>query len=260
MSEIIERYETMMKVKNWTPDTRKVYLSMLKKFLREFNGNIHRATTDQITAYIASMPSRASMAQMYGTLKNLYTFVLKQPRKFGFIPFPKPEHSLPEIIEHETLLQSIESCPNAKHRLLLMVLYGTGIRLFELCKLKWSDIHRGKCLILRVKGKGNVVREVPLSERINKLLVEYCHEYKLRCGNSNDYIFGGKKPYSKRSAHNVVRKYLDTNPQNLRHCYAQWLVDNGTELETIRQLLGHRQLSTVQIYARVKKENIVTPI
>lgn len=260
MSEIIERYETMMTVKNWTEDTRRTYRSLLKKFLNEFQDNVHRATTDQLTEYIASMPSRSSMAQMYGVLKNLYTYVLKQPRKFGFIPFPKPEHSLPKQISHDKLIKAIDTCKNTKHRLILMMLYGTGLRAFELCKLKWSDIERGKCLIIRVKGKGGVIREVPLSLGIHSLLVDYCREYKLRCENSNDYIFGGKNPYSKRSVANIVKKYVKINPHQFRHAYAQYLVDNGTELETVRQLLGHKHLSTVQIYARTKPDKVQLPV
>lgn len=259
-SQIFVRFENMMIVKNWTSDTKRTYRSLLRKFLNEFNGNVQRATTDELTAYIGSMPSRSLMAQMYGVLKNLYTFVLKQPKKFGFIPFPKAENSVPQRIEHDDLINSINQCENLKHRLIMFMLYGTGLRAFELCQLKWSDIHRGKVLILKVKGKGNVVREVPLSESIHNLLIEYCHEYNLRCQNSNDYIFGGKKPYSKRSVANICNRWLDINPHQLRHAYSQWLVDNDTELETVRQLLGHKHLSTVQIYARKKMEEIVTPV
>lgn len=260
MSELFERFESVMTAKHWTEDTKRNYRSMLKKFLSEYKGNVHRATNDELIKYIASMPSRASMAQMYGVLKNFYTYVLNKPKKFGFIPFPKAEHAPPKRIEHEELLSSINSCQNTKHRLIMTLLYGTGLRAFELCKLKWSDIQRGKCLVLRVKGKGNVTREVPLSDNIHNLLIEYCKEYKLNCKNSNDYIFGSDKPYSKRSVANIVDKYCGINPHQFRHAYAQWLVDNGTELESVRQLLGHKHLSTVQIYARERPENIATPV
>lgn len=92
------------------------------------------------------------------------------------------------------------------------------------------------------------------------MLVKYCKEYGLNCSNSNDYIFGGDKPYSKRSVANIVKKWIGTNPHQLRHQYAQYLVDNGTELETVRRLLGHKHLSTVQIYARQRNETIKTPV
>jgi len=264
MSVIIEQYENMMIVKNWTEATKATYRSLLKKFLFEFKGNVQRATTDELIKYIASMPSRSSMAQMYGVLKNLYAHVLKQKRKFGFVPFPKKEFTIYKLIEHAELLKMCNLPRNTKHKLILNMLYGTGLRVSEICELKWSDIERtGKPinpLALVVNGKGNKQRRIPISSTINQMLIAFCKEYKLNCDNSDDYIFGGKKPYSVRSVANICEKYCGVSPHKIRHAYSQWMHDNGTELETLRQLLGHNSLSTVQIYARTKPEKIITPV
>lgn len=260
MSEIIERYETIMKVKNWTEATKITYRATLKKFLNEFPGNIHRATTDELISYIASMKSRAVMAQMRVVLKHLYT------RKFGFIPFPKSETHLPNLITHVEMLKIIDSPSYIKHKVILHLLYGTGLRSFELCKIKWSDIERtdspNNPLSLKVMGKGSVERPVPISNSLNALLIKYCKTEKLHCDNSDDYIFGRNKPYSQRSVAAIVERASNgkLSPHDFRHNYAQWLVDNGTELETVRQLLGHKRISTIQIYARTRQDKIKTPV
>lgn len=267
MSKINDQYEDMMTLKGWTEATKRTYRSLLFRFQNDFKGkDIYGATTDELISYIASMKSRAVMAQMYGVLKNLYTHVLKQPRKFGFIPFPKSGNHLPNLITHDEMLKIIDFLSYIKHKVILHLLYGTGLRSFELCKAKWSDIERtdspNNPLLLKVKGKGNVERRVPISKSLNTLLIKYCKAEKLKCDNSNDYIFGGKKPYSKRSVAAIVEKASNgkLTPHDFRHNYAQWLVDNGTELETVRQLLGHKRLATVQIYARTRQDKIKTPV
>lgn len=261
MSTIRENYDNMMIVKNWTAATQSTYRSGLNKFLSIYS-NPAKLTTEEIIKYIASQPSRASMAQTYGILKNLYRHVLKQDRKFGFVPFPKKEHKIPIEIPHEELLSKINAVKNTKHRLMLTMLYGTGLRVSELANSRWSDIQRtGKennPLCLLINGKGNVQRKVPLSKHIFDMIFSYCKEYKLNCKNSDDEIFG--KDYTVKSIQLVCKKHIGCTPHQLRHLYAQWLVDNGTELETVRQLLGHRSLATVQIYARTRHEKIVTPV
>lgn len=261
MKMIKESFENVMTAKNWTGQTKKTYRSVLNKFLSRYP-NPKKLATDELIAYIASQGSRALMAQTYGVLNNLYKYVLKQPRKFGFIPFPKPEIKLNIEIPHEEVLERINSPENTKHRLILNMLYGTGLRVSELVKLKWNNISRtGKennPLSILVNGKGNVQRRVPISQGLNNLLIQYCKEYKLNCNNSDDFIFG--EGYSARSAQLICLKYCGVSPHKLRHLCAQWLVDNGAELETVRQLLGHRSLATVQIYARTRQDKIVTPV
>lgn len=256
-----DNFENVMTVKNFTQRTKVTYHSILRKFLSE-NPNPQKVTTDELIKYIASRNSRASMAQTHGVLNNFYKHVLKQPRKFGFIPYPKKETKIPIEIPHEEIIERINAPENTKHRLILNMLYGTGLRVSELANLKWNDISRtGKDnnpLSILVNGKGNVQRRVPISKGLNELLIQYCKEYKLNCENSDDFIFG--EGYSVKSIQLICQKYCGVSPHKLRHLFSQWLVDNGTELETVRQLLGHQSLASVQIYARTRQDNIVTPV
>lgn len=260
---------TTMTAKNFTEDTKRAYKSMLLIFGRDFNGRYDRATIDELTSYISRIDNVNYMASTYGALKHFYFYVLKQKQKFPFIPFPKKESRLPKVPSKDKILEAIEKTKNTKHRLIVMLLYGTGIRLMEITHIKWSDIRREKGelnpLSILIRGKGNKDRIVPISKKINELLIEYCREYNLKCDTDKaHYIFGGEVPYSRRSVANVVRDSgnrvgLDLHPHLLRHSCFTHLRDSGVDIETIGELAGHASPITTKKYARLNPVRIQMP-
>lgn len=257
----IDVFITILNAGNYAELTKKAYVSRVKEYLSSCPWQYDKATNEHLASYISKQPSEACMKQTYAALKLFYKYVMKRENLFGFIPYPKTHPTIPDLLPHSEMLRLCNSPLNLKHRLILNFLYGTGMRNFELCKARWCDIERTdepvNPLTIKITGKGQVQRRVPLSKNLYDLLIRYCKEYKLHCNNSDDFIFG--KPYSKRSVAVVCRK-IGLTPHQFRHQYAQWLVDNGTELETVRQLLGHKSLRTVEIYARTKPGKIKTPV
>ncbi len=173
---------------------------------------------------------------------------------------------------HEQVLKMIELTSFIKHKLILSILYGTGIRLEELISIKWIDVERVKGdnpLRIKIHGKGNKDRYVPLSENLYKLLTEYCKELNLKCDtDKHEYVLGGAKPYSMGSVNKVVKKAAEragvkfkVTPHKLRHAFAMYLHhEMKYDLAQVGKLLGHSHAGTVMIYARMKEDKIVTPI
>jgi len=259
-----------MRVKGFTPDTQRNYISNLRKFEREFKGNYKRATIDELVKYIAAIDSRATAGQMYGVLKLFYNNVLKQKKKFPFIPFPEREQRLPHLPAYAKVFEAIEKTENTKHNLILSVLFGTGIRLSEIIGLRWKDIRREQSdlnpISLHVSGKGKKDRIVPLSKANYDKLIAYCKEYNLGCEtNKEHFIFANDKPYSKRSVANVVaeagdRVGIKLHPHLLRHLSFSYLREQGIDLADIQQLAGHSSSSTTMQYARFVPKKITMPI
>lgn len=253
--------------------THTTYISIFKRFLRDFNKDIKRATTSELSEYIASLPSESLMRQMYGVLKNFYTYVLKQPNKIKFVPFAKKSKKLPYVPTDSEIKRVIHSISSIKHRCIVMILYGTGIRVNELIQLTWADIKRTNNeinpLSLHIHGKGKKDRIVPLSKKIYEELIKYCNQHKLGCETSkSDYIFGfGEKPYSKRSVAEIVKKYAEKSkigkhltPHLLRHACFTYLREKGIDIATIQELAGHEHISTTMIYARLNPKKIEMPM
>lgn len=251
-------------------NTHKTYLSLLRKFLSEYKGNIDRANAKQLTAYISTMQSNSVMAQMHGVLKNFYAFVLNQPLKFKYIPRPKKEHRLPFAPQHEQVLQIIEDELNLKHKCILALFYGTGIRLSELTEARWKDIQRvnnlDNPLTIHIRGKGKKDRIVPLSKYIYDLLIAYSKEFKINSKCKECYIFEGiDGKYSNRSAHEVVKRAgvkhgLNISPHKLRHACFRTMRSAGTDLSAIQKLAGHENIKTTGMYSDMLPEKITMPL
>lgn len=260
----------LMSVKNFTPDTKKNYKSQIVKFGCLYGSQYTKATIVELVKYISEIENTNYMASTYSALKFFYTIVLKQPKKFPFIPFPRKESRLKNIPTKQKILSAIDKTENVKHRLIITLLYGTGIRLSELIGIKWKDIRREQSdlnpLSILIHGKGNKDRLVPISSRLNELLKQYCKEYELNCKtNSEHYILGNEKPYSKRAVANVVKSAgekvgIDLHPHLLRHACFTHLRDSGIDLAAIQELAGHLSAKTTMQYAKLNPVKIEMPI
>lgn len=259
-----------MRARNYTVDTQKNYRSQIIKFCVRYGKLYNRATVSDLTKYISEIENVNYMASTYSALKFFYTYILKQKKKFPFIPFPEKESRLKNIPTREQILMAIDLTDNTKHKLILSILFGTGIRLSELLNIKWKDIRREKNeinpLSILIHGKGKKDRVVPISKRLDSLFKEYCAEYKLGCNTNKDhYILGGVKQYSKRSVAKVVseageRIGIHLHPHLIRHATFTYLRDIGKDIPTIAELAGHSSFKTTQKYARLNPVKIEMPV
>ena len=174
------------------------------------------------------------------------------------LPNVKREKKLPVILSKEEIERLIVSTKNINHRLIIQIGYSAGLRISEIINLKWQDIDFDRDLIHLKRAKGKKDRIVMLSLKVKENLMNLT-------SNKEGYVFltnrGGK--YTQRTIQKVIENAAmkvgirkSITPHTLRHSFATHLLENGTDIRYIRDLLGHSDISTTLIYAKVSNKNI----
>lgn len=179
----------------------------------------------------------------------------------------RKSYSLPNYLTKEEVRKLIAKVENIKHRCIIKLLYGSGLRLSELLHLRVSDIDSKSMIIHIRKSKGNKDRVVMLSNSLLQELRIYFKKYK-----PNDFLFEGQTGgiYSAKSVQMVVKKAASkagikkqVTPHTLRHSFATHLLESGTDVRFIQELLGHNSIKTTEIYTHItniSKSKIKSPL
>lgn len=176
---------------------------------------------------------------------------------------PKRPQTLPRALPAGRLASALDAMDEhdpvaVRDRALLEVLYGTGLRVSELAALTLGDVPRG--YFLRVRGKGGGQRDVPLAGAAQRALTAYIEEGRpgLATPDTGPALWVGVRggPLDTRGIRRVVRRRLGTFPHALRHSFATHLLENGADLRSVQELLGHRELATTQIYTAVSRRHL----
>jgi site-specific recombinase XerD len=229
-------------------------------------------TREDITHYLAYIDrvlqqSASSMNTAISALKFFYGNVLKQ-NTANVSKRPRNDKKLPMVIARTEVRRLFEAETNIKHRLLLMLAYSAGLRVSEIAQLKPEDIDFERKLILVRRGKGRKDRYTMLSEQAAQVLKEY---YQLQ--PPGRWVFPGIDPLNHltiRSAQHIFEQAAqkagitrDISIHTLRHSFATHLLENGTDIRYIQDLLGHRSVKTTQRYTHVAHThalNIQSPL
>jgi len=264
--EIIERFYKHLVIEDYSKQTIKSYSSALKLFL-EFVEilNLDQITEKEIQDYLYYCKNKknysfSAMKQAIASIRYLYLKVLlKPPPQSLSIELRKP-NQLPIVLSKKNVVKLINATSNLKHKTILLLIYSAGLRLGELLNLKLGDIDSETMKIHIRQSKGKKDRYIMLSENALKLLREYYKLYKPK-----DYIIEGQKggKYSPKSVQNIFKAALKkagikkkATVLTLRHSFATHLLDEGTDIRYIQELLGHRKLETTQIYTHVSSHSI----
>lgn len=181
--------------------------------------------------------------------------------------YPRKENKLPQVFSIPQVKQLVTVIGNLKHRVMISLFYGTGLRMNELVMLKISDID-SKAFQVKVTGKGRKDRFTLLP----KQLLEDLRKYYLQ-DRPQTYLFEGQtkgKPMHARSIQHFVQRYItqiglggkDYSAHTLRHSFATHLLDAGTDIHTIKELLGHSSITTTMVYLHLqqsKRAGLVSP-
>jgi len=201
------------------------------------------------------------------TLKSFFKYQLKTGKikqtPMAKIVAPKNEKRLPHFVDQKdikTLFEHVEftdDWPGKTERLLMQLFYSTGMRLSELINLKENSVNFSN-RSLKVLGKGNKERILPLSPEIINVIKDYLSQKKIQFPEAgNDFLLLNEKgkPFYPRAVYSIVKKYLDTvttiekrSPHVLRHTFATHLTNNGADLNAVKELLGHSSLAATQVY------------
>lgn len=174
---------------------------------------------------------------------------------------PRPEHKLPNVLSKEEVAAILHALQNQKHRTMLSLIYACGLRRGELLNLKPENIDSKRHLLIILNAKGKKDRVVPISDKVIEMLREYFKAYR-----PITWLFEGQNPgeqYSEKSIQSVLKQALEkakiSKPVTLhwlRHSYATHLLESGTDLRYIQELLGHKSSKTTEIYTHVTETSL----
>ncbi len=252
--------ETMQR-KRYSNSTIKSYCTYFKAFQESFSGkDLENISSDMINQYILELIkvkniSISQQNQRINAIKFYYEKVLGRPKQVYTIDRPKNEKKLPKVLSKSEISVILANTNNLKHRMIISLLYSGGLRRSEVIELKISDIQSERNLILIRGAKGKKDRFTILSKPLLIQLRKYYSEYKPKV-----YLFEGLhgKRYSAGSVAKVVKRAgikakirQSVTPHMLRHSFATHLLEGGTDLRYIQELLGHGSSKTTEIYTRV---------
>jgi site-specific recombinase XerD len=239
-----------LRLRKYSRQTEKTYLNLIKNFLGS-----GKQPREYLLGYIDK--SRSSIRSVYFAIKFFYENVLGQNFDEK-IPLAKNDGKLPVILSKDEVQRMIDSTLNIKHRLILMFLYYTGIRLHEIVNVKWEDIDFDRGVIHLKVTKGSKDRVIFFHEKLKNFISEFNLKRQGLVFLSNT----GEK-YDKRSIQMVVRNAAKragiakrVTPHTLRHSFATHLLEGGADIRHIQNLLGHANLQTTQIYTHVANKDI----
>jgi integrase/recombinase XerD len=256
-----------LKSKRYSESTIKTYSDAIKMFLRYFaSKSAEEITNEDMVIFnndyiLAHQYSSSYQNQFVNAVKLFFVVVKNKQLNPELIHRPRREKKLPNVLSKEEVKAILESTNNVKHKAMLSLIYACGLRCGELLHLKPVDIDSKRNIVLIKNSKGKKDRIVPLSGRILELLREYYISNKPKV-----YLFEGQQPgamYSDRSLQLVLKQALVHANINkpvtlhwLRHSYATHLLESGTDLRYIQELLGHNSSKTTEIYTHVSTKSL----
>jgi len=258
--------------RNYSQDTIRCYIRTVEDFSRRFNRPPDRLGPRHIREYQAELfqkrkLSPGTVTTRLAALRFFYVKTLKKAWSIAETPYPKKHHRIPAILSPEEVAQLIDAARTPYQRILLMMLYATGVRRTELAKLRVSDIDSRRMVIHIQGGKGRKDRDVMLSPKLLEALRQYWRGLKRK---PTTWLFPNKRRqknadapidskvvwYACQQAAKRAGVKKAVHPHTLRHCFATHLLDAGADLRTIQILLGHNALKETTIYLHVSQRHL----
>lgn len=255
-----------MKRRNYSIRTINSYAHHINYFLHYFRKrDIQDLSDAKIREYLAHMVLNysfgySSQNQCINAIKLFYEIVYNRQTDSIHISRPRNARILPNVLSKSETEKLLESIQNTSHRLLLSLYYGCGMRAGEAVVLRKCDIDFSRMIIAIRSAKGRKDRIVPIPGKMVTLL-----KAQMKNRDSDDYLFKGQfeGPYSVRSAQQILKRAVfkagikkRITLHTLRHSYATHLLEAGTDLRLIQELLGHRSSKTTEIYTHVSNRLI----
>ena len=278
--EDFKELETELKIAAYSEQTIKAYIyhnQQFLKFLRTNTKGEHQKTLDQdldrgiqtvtskdIKSYLAHLVSdkkvKPSTINLILSALRYFYDEIHQMNILSSIKRPKQEEKLPEILSKEEISAMLHATKNRKHQLLIEILYGSGLRVSEAVTLRKRDLNLDKKINILRSGKGKKDRRIILSTKVRRKLKGYLKKRK----DTNQFIFNYRKSHiSSRQAQRIVKRAgeranipQDVHCHMLRASFATHLLNAGLDIRKIQILLGHKRVSTTQIYTKVSEEGL----
>ena len=274
MLTYIEKYLLYLKkIRNYSDNTISSYnveLIKYKDYLDKLNIDYRSVTKENIWDYLKDLDGlykSSSINHHLSTLRSFYEYLKEEEvintNIFLLIRNPKKKKSLPNVLNYDEInklldFKELDNINDYRDRLIFEMLYSTGLRVSELSNIKLKDIDM-KEKSIKVLGKGNKERYVYYSNHASHALKEYLD---IRNAKS-EYLFINSKDerLSRQSIEDIVNKRIKKislmhhiSPHTLRHTFATDMLKNGADIRVVQELLGHKKLSTTEIYTHLSNE------
>lgn len=260
-------FKNYLNYRRYSQNTIKTYADALEVFFRFYKDQAPESLNveDIInfnTSYILKKNLSASYQnQVINAIKLFYRNRFNRSMDVDFIQRPRREKRLPNVLSKDEIKSILEAPTNLKHRAMLSLIYACGLRRSELLNLTLKDILSDRGLLFIRQSKGKKDRVVPISNKLIEMLRDYYKAFKPK-----NWLFEGQFPntkYSEKSLENVLKQSLSkakitkkVSLHWLRHSYATHLLENGTDLRYIQELLGHSSSRTTELYTHVSTRNL----
>lgn len=264
--------ETLAKLR-YSTITAENYVSQFRLFLSFiYPRDAESISNEDIHAYMLYLVNekRVSLStqnQAINAIKFYLEKVLKRDRSVYFIERPRSEDKLPTVLSEQEVTRLLKATGNVKHRCIMFILYSGGLRMSEVLRLKMADLDADRGLITIRGAKHSKDRVTLLSKIAYSYILQYCALYK-----PVNWLFEGPgmSQYSARSVNTIIKRCAkkagilkNISAHTLRHSFATHLLEHGTDLRYIQNLLGHESSCTTERYAHVTKrglDKIVSPL
>jgi len=265
--EQIESFKKYLNTKRYSPNTIKTYTEALQVFLTFFNDKeVSKINNQDVVNFYSSYILEKNLSISYqNQIVNAIKLYFKTIKETAIIVEkiyrPKTQKLLPNVLSKEEIKKILNAHNNIKHKTMLSLIYSCGLRRSELINLKMNDIDSNRNLVIIRQAKGKKDRIAPLSLNILVMLRAYFTAYKPKT-----WLFEGRiagEQYDERSLSLVLKQALEKanikKPVSLhwlRHSYATHLLEAGTDLRYIQEILGHKSSKTTEIYTHVSTKSL----
>lgn len=255
-----------MQAKRYSDNSVKNYISLLTRFLSGFpTKNPQDISNEDIIEYTNEFIVKSGYSinyhrQMVSAVKLFFSIQLKRTVELEFLIRPKKEDKLPKFLSREEIVKILSVIRYKKHKLIILLLFGCGLRKSEIPNILLTDIRRDINLIQIRDAKGRKDRLVPLPDKVLKLMELYYKEEKPK-----QYLFEGQSggKYSGESVYQVVKHAGEKaglmrpiSPHMLRHSYGTQQTEQGINTLTLQKIMGHRSSKTTEIYSHISQKQI----
>ena len=258
MKNYLGDFTRELKNRNYSKNTVRIYTGHLRHFL-DFSRKTDFDPEKRIAVFLEKKKTSNEQRRLaWSSIKLFYSLVLEKecPYKLDHI---RSRKRLPDILSREEVLEILNMIENKKHQLIISILYGSGLRVSEVCRIRIKDINFSNLSLKIRDSKGNKDRITLLSEKYANGLKQIT-----KGRGANEYVFKtmSNKKYSVRTVQKIfenalIKSSIQKSPtcHTLRHCFATHLIEAGVDIKTVKNLLGHKSVKTTMIYI-----NLADPI
>jgi integrase/recombinase XerD len=265
LGDLLTRTEQEMRLKGFSPKTRRLYLGHLKRYYRARGGKGPRCTEEECREWLLGLLdggySHSYVSQALSAIKFVHTTVLRCHSPVARLPRPRKGKYLPTVLSRGEVRRLLDELRDPKHRAVALVMYSSGLRIGEALRLRVQDIDSERGLIHVRDGKGRKDRLVMLAQVTLQELRSYA-----RVERPHHWLFPGERrdrhlhPRCIQRAVGLAAKAAGirkrVTPHTFRHSFATHLLEEGTDLRYIQRLLGHKKSTTTEIYTHVADRDL----